>query len=216
MMPPEEWPDYRVGNRDYIHALGVIASVFNLLEFRFRSLFPIYTRIPSPPAYVLFGKINNEMRMELIRGSLEFSSHPEAIKDDVRYFLDGFKICAENRNILMHSTVFYLFGPDNDPCPVVTSPPGAQPERLGFQKAPKSKPFQINTYQLSIKEIRAQADSIKAFEVYGDRLYWHILKDYEPASYGTWNFPEEAQFALPKRPPLPNPLIALPPDTERE
>ena len=39
MMPQEEWPEYRVGNRDYIHALGVIASVFNLLEFRFRSFF---------------------------------------------------------------------------------------------------------------------------------------------------------------------------------
>ena len=214
-MQQEEWPSYRVGNRDYIHALGVIASVFNLLEFRFRSLFPIYTRIPSPPAYVLFGKITNEMRLELILGSLDYSSHPEAIKDDVRHFLKGFKIRADNRKTLMHSTVFFVFGPDDNPCPV-TSPPGAQPEGLGFQKAPKSKPFEINTYQLSIEEIRSLANSIKAFELYGDRLYWYILQNYEPASYRTWNIPEDVQYALPSRPVLPNHLKPLPSDKQEE
>jgi len=85
-MPEGSWPPYRVGNSDYIHALGVIASVFNLLEFRFRSLFPIYTRLPSKPAYTLFAKITNEMRLELIHGAIEFSTHPEPIKDDVRHF----------------------------------------------------------------------------------------------------------------------------------
>jgi hypothetical protein len=50
-MPERTWPPYRVGNADYIHALGVVASVFNLLEFRFRSFFHLYTRIPTPPAY---------------------------------------------------------------------------------------------------------------------------------------------------------------------
>jgi hypothetical protein len=84
-MPENRWPLYRVGNSDYIHALGVIASVFNLLELRFRSLFPIYTRLPSKPAYTLFAKISNEMRLELIEGAIEFSSHPEQIKDDVRF-----------------------------------------------------------------------------------------------------------------------------------
>src|SRR5262249_4209387 len=37
-MIEQQWPPYRVGNADHLHALGVIASVFNLLEFRFRSL----------------------------------------------------------------------------------------------------------------------------------------------------------------------------------
>jgi hypothetical protein len=210
-MPQNEWPAYRVGNRDYIHALGVIASVFNLLEFRFRSFFPIYTRIPSQPAYALFAKINNELRLELIRGAMNFSSHPEPIKADIRHFLAGFKICADNRNILMHSTVIYLFGPDDDPCPV-TSPPGNQPQGLAFQKSPKYDPFQINTYQLTIEELRAQADTLKSFE----QLFWHILKNYEATLYQAFKFPEGAQFALPNRPVLPNPLIPLPPDIRIE
>jgi hypothetical protein len=210
-MAQDEWPAYRVGNRDYIHALGVIATGFNLLEFRLRSLFPTYTRIPSPAAYALFAKTSNQMRLELMRGSIDFSTHPPAIKNDVRYFLEGFKICADNRNILMHSTVFYVFGPDDDPCPV-TALPGTQPQGMGFQKSPRGDPFQIKTYQLSLDEIRGVADCIKAFEDYGDRLFWHIMKNYEPTRYQTFRLPDEAQFALPNRPPLPKPLIPLPGD----
>jgi hypothetical protein len=88
-MPEQPWPPYRVGNPDYIHALGVIASVFNALEFRFRSFFPIYTRLPTRPGYALFSRISNELRLEIIRDSMDYSHHPDAIKDDVRYFLSG-------------------------------------------------------------------------------------------------------------------------------
>jgi hypothetical protein len=126
------------------------------------------------------------------------------------FYLD--KICADNRNIFMHSNVFYVFGPDDIPCPE-QAPQHSQPQGIGFQKWPKGDPFQINTYQLSLEEIRAHADAIKAFEQYGDRLYWHILKDYEPTRYQSWDFPEEAQFSLPNRPALPPRLLPLPPDT---
>jgi hypothetical protein len=77
-MCKDAWPPYRVGNPDYIHALGVIASVYNLLEFRFRSFFPIYTRVPTPSAYILFAKTSNDMRLELMRGCIPFSQHPAA------------------------------------------------------------------------------------------------------------------------------------------
>jgi argonaute-like protein implicated in RNA metabolism and viral defense len=103
----DAWPPYRVGNSEHIHALGVIASVFNLLEFNFRTLFNLYLRIPSPIAYTLFAKISNEMRLDLINRSLAYSIHPETTKDNVRYFLAGFRTCAENRNILMHSIAMF-------------------------------------------------------------------------------------------------------------
>jgi hypothetical protein len=214
-MPEGEWPAYRVGNRDYIHALGVIASVYNLLEFRFRSFFPIYTRLPTPAAYALFAKISNEMRLKLIHECIEFSPHPTSIKDDVSYFLAGFRTCADNRNVFMHSTVSFVFGPGDVACPEL-APPGQQPQGLRFQKSPKDDPFRINTYQLTIEEIRAQADALKSFEVYGDHLYWHILKNYEPTRYRSWGLPEDAQFALPNRPTLPEPLQAIRLDTHTE
>jgi hypothetical protein len=207
--PP--WPPYRVGNPDYIHALGVIASVFNLLEFRFRSLFPIYTRLPVPPAYRLFATMTNQRRLAVIRECLDYSSHPESIEEDVRHFLAGFEICAENRNILMHSTIFYLFGPGDIPCPEL-APSGQQPSSLGFQKPSRRDPFEINTYQLTIPEIRAAADVLKAFELYGERLYWHILRIHEPTRYRDWGFPEEVQHPLPSRPALPTLLAPLRPE----
>jgi hypothetical protein len=101
------------------------------------------------------------------------------------------------------------------PCPEL-APPGQQPQALAFQKSPKGDPFQINTYQLTIEEIRAQADAAKSFEVYGDRLFWHVLKNYEPARYQSFGFPEEAQFPLPNRPVLPKPLMPSPDNTQLE
>jgi hypothetical protein len=214
-MCKDAWPPYRVGNPDYIHALGVIASIYNLLEFRFRSFFPIYTRMPTPSAYILFAKTSNEMRLELMRGCIPFSQHPDAVKDHVLYFIEGFKTCADNRNIFMHSTVFYVFGPGDIPCPEM-APPGHQPQRVGFQKAPKGNPFQINIYQLTIEEIRAQADMIKSFESYGDQLYWHILKNYEPKRFEAFGFPAEMPCPLPNRPAAPKALAPLPPETQTE
>jgi hypothetical protein len=131
-MPQNEWPAYRVGNPDYIHALGVIASVFNRLEIHLRELFRTYTGLPSQISYTLFAKISNQMRLELMHGAIDFSSHPEPIKENVRHFLTGFKICADNRNIFMHSTAVYLFGPDDEPCPAIS--PHKQPKGVAFPK----------------------------------------------------------------------------------
>src|ERR1700730_18403887 len=195
-MSLSEWPPYRVGNRDYIHALGVIASTFNSLEFRLRALFGLYMG-SSKVAFILFAKLTNQNRLELMHAALDDSHHPESIKEAVRYFLEGFKTCADNRNILMHSTVAYVFGPGDEPCPTVAR---EQPTGVAFQKWPKGNSFQINTYELSLDEIRAVADAIKAFEVYGDRLFWHVVKNYEPTIYQAWGFPPEAEFVLPVRP----------------
>lgn len=115
----------------------------------------------------------------------------------------------------MHSTVMYLFGPGDEPCPE-KSLSYRQPHGLAFQKSPKGDPFQINTYQLTLDEIRAQADGLKSLEVYGDRLFWHILKNYEVTRYQSFGFHQDAQYALPNRPAPPTLLTPLPPDIPQQ
>jgi hypothetical protein len=175
----------------------------------------MYVRLPLPAAYALFVYSNNERRLRLMRECITYSQHPESIKDEVLYFLDCYKQCADNRNVLMHSTVFFIFGPGDIPCPQL-APPGHQPQGVGFQKFARDDPFRINTYHLSIAELRKHADDLKGLEVYGDRLYWHILKHYEPTRYQAYGFPEEAQHALPSRPIPPSPLVPILPDTQPE
>jgi hypothetical protein len=209
------WPAYRVGNPDYIHALGAISSIFNKLEFSFRKLFPLYVRLPLSAAYQLFAESTNERRLNLMRKCVDYSNHPDTIKDDVRYFIACYKTCAENRNVLLHSTVYFIFGPGDIPCPSL-SPLGFQPKGVGFQKFARGDPFRINTYELSIEELRRHADDLNALVIYGDCMYWHILKNYEPAWYSTWGFPEAAQHALPSKPAPPNLLIAIPRGIEPE
>jgi hypothetical protein len=79
----QTWPAYRVGNPDYIHALGVISALFNKLEFSFRKLFPMYVRLPLSAAYQLFADSSNERRATLMRECIDHSQHPDSIKDDV-------------------------------------------------------------------------------------------------------------------------------------
>jgi hypothetical protein len=211
----DEWPAYRVGNRDYVHALGVISALFNKVEFNLRKLFPLYVRLPLSAAYQLFVDSNNAQRAKLMRECIVHSSHPDSIKDDVKYFLDCYMKCAENRNVLLHATLYFIFGPGDIPCPSL-SPPGFQPQGVGLQKFARGDPFQINTYELSIEELRKHADDLHAIDIYGDRLYWHILKNYEPDRYKLWGFPEEAKFALPNRPASPSLLVPRPPRIEPE
>jgi hypothetical protein len=54
------------------------------------------------------------------------------------------------------------------------------------------------------------ADGMKDFEDYGDRLYWHVLKSYEPKHFERLRFPAEAKFALPSKPNLPSALTPGP------
>lgn len=201
-MIEQQWPPYRVGNADHLHALGVIASVFNLLEFRFRSLFNLYISLPTRMAYRLFAKISAEMRLELMYQALEHSTHPELIKEHVSYFLDGYKSCFENRNVLMHSVAsFTWLDPNAERCPVLNP---AQPDGIiVFQKWPKEDPFRVNVYRPSLPELRNVADEMNAFEVYGDDLFYHIMHSYEPSIYQTWGFPADVQHPLPDKPALP-------------
>jgi hypothetical protein len=98
--PEEAWPPYRIGNADHLHALGAIAMAYNLLEFRMRELFNLYSIGDD-----VFTKNNNFERLKIIRDAIDKSSHPEAIKSDVRYFLDAYETCTENRNVLHRSVV---------------------------------------------------------------------------------------------------------------
>jgi hypothetical protein len=204
-MSPEGWPPYRVGNPEYLHALGVVASVFSLLELRLRSLFHLYYRLPTVIAYGLFEKNNNQERIKLVEEVLPYSCHPDTIRDHVTHFLEGYRVCVANRNILMHSvTAFVWLDPDADRCPV-SNP--AQPDGLTFQKWPRRNPLNISVYTPLLEELRAVADSMKAFEQYGDGLYWYVLQTCEPAAFRNFQFPADVQFPLPAKPEIPTKLV---------
>jgi hypothetical protein len=199
--PEEAWPPYRIGNADHLNALGAIAMAYNLLEFRMRELFNLYSIGDD-----LFTKNNNFERLKIIRDAMDKSSHPEAIKNDVRYFLDAYETCTENRNVLMHSVAMFTWlDPNADRCPV--SNPN-QPDGIAFQKPARKGPFKIEIYQPTLKELRGVADDMMSFEDYGDRLRFHILKNHEPARYADYGFTAEAKFELPRRPAPARPLPA--------
>jgi hypothetical protein len=197
----EAWPPYRIGNADHLHALGAIAMAYNLLEFRMRELFALYSIGDDR-----FTKSNNFERLGMIRDAIDETTHPEVIKNDVRYFLDAYQTCTENRNVLMHSVAMFTWlDPNADRCPV-SNP--KQPDGIAFQKPARKGPLSIEIYRPTLTELRGVADDIMSFEYYGDRLRFHILKNHEPERYADFGFPAEAKFELPKRPAPARPLPA--------
>jgi hypothetical protein len=193
--PDEPWPPYRIGSPDHLHALGAIAVAYNLLEFCMRGLFNLYSIRDG-----VFANSTNFERLKIIREAVDKSAHPDAIKIDVKYFLDAYETCTENRNILMHSTAMFTWlDPNADRCPV-SNP--KQPDGIAFQKPARKGPFKIEIYRPTLKELRGVADDMVSFEDYGDRLRFHILQIHEPARYADYRFPAEAKFELPKRPLL--------------
>ena len=100
---PREWPRYVVGPRDTIFALGVLALNYNRLEIAFRTLFAAVTETPMQQTTFLFPKIQNDVRLDLIRQSLGVRKLDDEILDRVKHFSAAFSTMAENRNAVMHS-----------------------------------------------------------------------------------------------------------------
>jgi hypothetical protein len=196
-----KWPQYRVGREDYIFALGVLAANFNELEGVLSLQFSINVRIPYAATSSIFIKSDNAQRIKIIQGCLSITpwnprDHPLPYSDRekaaIQHFLRGFAICAENRNILLHSEAI---------------PRGAK-NRVFFYKGSRKPPHDTNKYAPSITRLRAIADSMRDFSIYGSDLA-HVLRDYYWIQEELGLRP--IRRSLPYRPRLPKPLVPQPP-----
>src|SRR4029077_9238320 len=109
------------------------------------------------------------------------------------HFLSCFNVCAENRNILMHSMTKQ-----------------ADDAILHFAKASRNDPTKINALNLRSEDIRAVADHVNAAVNYGLRLHAFLAI----RMHGTEHVPPEFRIlflALPDRPEKPNSLSKPPP-----
>jgi hypothetical protein len=88
--------------REHVFGLGLISLRYNLFESALR--FILFNYVEYPVLDLLYDRTSNEQRAHAIRTIARVNeSDPETI-DHVDYLLTYFSICAENRNILMHST----------------------------------------------------------------------------------------------------------------
>jgi hypothetical protein len=175
--------------RDHIHALGVVAANYNSLEMTFYSLFCEYFGI-SDSAAALFAQFKNNFRIDALKVVLDKYEADQKVADSVLHFLRCFNICADNRNILMHSLLeVYEQGPDH----------------LLFRKSARHHPEQQIGLQFDLSAMREVADDIWTVEDYCRELYIFSItrrRDLSPDD-------ESARTTLPEKPVLPNSLTRL-------
>jgi hypothetical protein len=103
-----EWPRYDVGPRECMFALGVVGVKYSQLEFALSAMFSTVTQIGSSATSILLPKIRNNVRLNLMRESLPDREWPAEVVQRIQHFMEGFNICAANRNLLMHSNIFIM------------------------------------------------------------------------------------------------------------
>jgi len=99
-----EWPpeQYRLAPNDYLAALGQLTFVYNMLESMMRNIFIKYLPFAEDYARMLFHKLNNRDRIDLLSAFVKENEKDNDVSEAILYCINCFDICTENRNILMH------------------------------------------------------------------------------------------------------------------
>jgi hypothetical protein len=107
MIDPPAWPAYDIGPHASVFALGVAAINYAKLEFAFSCVFAKVRQISTSQACEMFAKVrNNYKRLERMRGALQKINWPDNTKDRVIHLMECFNILVDNRNLLVHSSMF--------------------------------------------------------------------------------------------------------------
>lgn len=161
----DKWPYYykELGSVEHLHALGVIAATYNVLEFQLAHWFraSIGADYKSEVANSLFAALSNNTRLDVVRKHFSQEKFPKYYHL-IKCALDSYDICAENRNYLMHSV-----GNENF----------VDGEIYNFIKPARNDPGRMVDYPLKVKDLREIADSIRSTASYLECVLSFALSD---------------------------------------
>jgi hypothetical protein len=191
------WPprSYHIGPKDHLHALGVVAALYNNLEFSLFGLFYMYSGISGPLAQSLFGNMSNAQRADFLTKCIDEARIDVILKELAYHFIQCFSICAENRNFLMHATIH----------------PHIDPEQLTFRKSSREDPARFNTINAGVTAIRKVANSFHEIDNFGVGVFTATSSklDWKPGLRVSNIRIDGVPFEppLPQKPPLPDKLL---------
>ncbi len=141
---------YHPSLHDHMHALGVVAANYNSLEKVFELMVDVCNNLHQTlPAKLVSTLNNNRNKMDTLKSILE---NDRTARDVGLHFLNGFEICVENHNFLMHGTPFRA---------------DENVGQLILQKAARKDPLRTSYLNLKVQDIRRVADDIDRFDDLG-------------------------------------------------
>lgn len=148
MATAPDWPAYPTGPRDSIFAMGVASIKFAELEGVLHFIFGTVFGLDMDATTMIPAKIGNEAAVDLARRRLPAAGWTNPANDHIQHFLEGFGICLNNRNYLMHSELAWTGSAST-----VLFRTSKQGRTLGAVP--------------TLAELRAVADEIHAYTLYG-------------------------------------------------
>jgi hypothetical protein len=177
------------GLADHLHALGVVALNYNALESAFYSLFCDYLGT-SPSAAVLFSQFKNNFRLDAFKVVVSEYEKDPAVIDALGYFAGCYNVCADNRNMLMHSAFDLVEKGDT---------------ALKLLKSARNDPRKYTNLLFDAQTLRQTADEIWSVDYYGVDLHFYLC-----TRSGVMPTDDpHALKALPEKPARPNNLSLL-------
>ena len=154
----DKWPlpDYITGPTKHLHALGVVSLNFNIFESLWASLLSHYIGWQTA-SFLLSGRVTDEWRVAVTRHYANLKEKELPILSRIELVANAYSICAENRNILMHSKQFF-------------SGLKANEDRLSMLK--KSNDGNILKFHFRLEQLRGVADDM----MLGCKCMWSILE----------------------------------------
>lgn len=173
-----------------MHALGIISVNYNLFEVGLAAVLEHYAS--KEVSEFFFDRISNHERLEAIKYLANVRETDPAVRDCINHLIQFFRTCADNRNILMHSS--YSEGDHPD-------------DILSLQKKAANEPTKLLYFQLLLPELRRVADQMMRGVSFLTNI-WNYLRarDASAASAAA----ATGLPLLPKKPRLPHRLNPSP------
>jgi hypothetical protein len=177
----DNWPQYQIGPRESIFALGVVGVKYAQLEFALSGIFATTLGISMSLGSIMMPKMTNNIRLRLLRERLPNCLWSHEVQDMVSHFIQAFEICAENRNLLMHSNIASM----------------SQDAIILYKTTREGKTVLCNP---ELSELRHVADELELYFNYGLALSNAINLNLGDPTFASGRLP------WPDKPPLPRKL----------
>src|SRR5690242_6292742 len=128
--------------REHVFGLGLISLRYNVFEYAFKFIISNYAEYAV--TNLVFDRATNEQRANALRELAKAKETNPIVLDHIDYLLTFFATCAENRNILMHSSQSWL----------------RQPEKGSLTLEKRLKTGGRNIYQLDLEDIKRVANDM--------------------------------------------------------
>jgi hypothetical protein len=98
----DKWPPYFSGQREHLHALGVISLCYNQFEAMWSAVLAHYAG-ETTAEFLLAGRVADDRRIATVLQYARTHEKESEILSRIEHVAVAYAVCSENRNILMHS-----------------------------------------------------------------------------------------------------------------